>query len=152
MPKIDLDSLPLRTGTGYPPPFDASAKGRSRKRLGDAGGLTQFGVNLCTLEPGAASAQRHWHHNQDEFVLVLSGQLVLHEDGGEIPLEAGDACTFKAGEPDGHCIVNKSDQVATILEVGSRTENEIAEYPDIDLRFECEGDNRAFVHKDGTPY
>lgn len=145
---IDLDAVPVRTGSGYPAPFHLCAGGRRKQRLGDAGGLTQFGVNLTRLPPGAWSAQRHWHHKEDEFVWVLEGELVLITDEGEQIVRAGQACAFKAGVPNGHHFVNRSDRDAVYLEVGTRDPQEIAEYPDVDLR--AVGD--AYFHKDGTPY
>src|SRR5579862_2469734 len=96
MPKIDIDKLPIDTRTGYPPPFDRVVIGRERKRLGNAAALDQFGVNLTTLKPGAASALRHWHEKEDELIYVLEGEVVLIEDGGETLLKAGDAAGFKA--------------------------------------------------------
>ncbi|MDQ7079888.1 MAG: cupin domain-containing protein, partial [Paracoccaceae bacterium] len=97
MPKLDIDALEWKTGSGYPAPFSERVGGRAKKRLGDAGGLTQFGVNLTRLDPGAMSALRHWHEVEDEFVYVVSGELVLVEEGSETLLRAGDAASFKAG-------------------------------------------------------
>ena len=96
MPKIDIASLPVEAGYTYPDPYWKSQVGRSRKRLGNAVGLSQFGVNLITLKPGAWSSQRHWHRNEDEFVYVLEGEVVLCEDHGETVLKAGDAAGWKA--------------------------------------------------------
>jgi uncharacterized cupin superfamily protein len=101
-------------------------EGRSRKRLGRAAGLTHFGVNICTLKPGAASSQRHWHENEDEFVYVLEGEVVLREDGGETVLKPGDAAAWKAGVPNGHCLINRSDRNAVFIEVGTRASTERA--------------------------
>src|SRR5688572_28215809 len=118
MPKIDIESVPARTGTGYPKIFAAIAEGRSRKRLGDAAGLDQFGVNLTTLAPGAGTAHRHWHHSEDEFVFVLSGEATLIDDDGETILRGGDAAAFKAGVPNAHQILNKSSSDVMLLEIG----------------------------------
>ncbi len=115
MPKIDISALPLRTGTGYPEPLRDMVKGRERKALGDAAGLTQFGVNYTRLKPGAASAHRHWHETEDELVYVLEGELVLVEDDGETTLRAGDAAAFKAGVDNGHHLVNRSGRDALLL-------------------------------------
>src|SRR5262245_30300660 len=109
MPKIDIEKLPLDQSTSYPPPFNRTVQGRARKRLGRAGGLTQFGVNICTLKPGAASSQRHWHEKEDELVYVLEGEVVLCEDGGETVLRAGEAAAWKAGLTDGHWLVKCSN-------------------------------------------
>ena len=152
MPKIDIDKLPLDQSTNYPPPFNRAVQGRARKRLGRAAGLTQFGVNICTLKPGAASSQRHWHENEDELVYVLEGELVLVEDGGETALKPGDAAGWKAGVPDGHCLINRTDRDAVYLEIGSRAARETATYPDIDMRAERDDKGMRYVHKDGTPY
>src|SRR5215469_1687874 len=120
MPKIDIDNLKTDSLTGYPEPFRQIVLGRVRKRLGNAVGLDQFGVNLTTLRPGAASAQRHWHAAEDELVYVLSGEIVLCEDSGETVLRAGDAAGFKAGVANGHCLINRSAVDAVFLEIGTR--------------------------------
>jgi uncharacterized cupin superfamily protein len=148
MKKIDLSTAPTRTGTSYPPPFDAPCRERKRWRLGAAAGLTQFGVNMLRLPKGQWSSQRHWHHREDEFVFVLEGEVVLVTDAGEEVLRAGDCAGFRAGDPDGHHFQNRSDNDAVLLEVGSNVPDDVAEYPDIDMRALPEG----FVHKDGTPY
>lgn len=152
MPKIDIDSLEIEASTGYPEPFRKVVTGRSRKRLGNAAGLTQFGINLTTLKPGAASALRHWHAAEDEFVYILTGEVMLCEDGGEIVLRPGDAAGFKAGVANGHCLVNKSDRDAVYLEVGTRAVRETAEYPDVDLRAEKDEKGGRYVHRSGEPY
>jgi len=152
MKKIDLDRTPTRFGTGYPPPYDAVCAQRRKWRLGDAAGLTQFGVNLVRLPAGQWSSQRHWHRAEDEFVYVLEGEVVLVTGGGEEVLRAGDCAGFPAGEEDGHHLQNRSDREAVLLEVGSRRpDQEAVIYPDIDLDLP---DDRGggFRHKDGTPY
>jgi uncharacterized cupin superfamily protein len=149
MPKIDLSKVPVRTGTGYPPPHDAPCRDRHRLRLGDGGGLTQFGVNLLTLKPGVWSSQRHWHRLEDEFVYILSGEVVLVTDAGEEVLRPGDCAAFPAGVEDGHHIINRSNEQATLLEVGTRATADSGAYPDIDLLFDRNG---TYTHKDGTPY
>lgn len=152
MPKIDVASLPEDNSCGYPAPFHEIAKGRFRKRLGNAGGLTQFGVNLCRLEPGSGSSQRHWHEDEDELVYVLDGEVVLIEDEGETLLRAGDAAGFKAGVENGHQLVNRSDRDALVLEIGTRTPGHSAFYSDIDMKVVNENGVDRFLHKDGTPY
>jgi uncharacterized cupin superfamily protein len=147
--KISPDKVPLRVGSAYPAPFDEPCVDRRRWRLGLASGLTQFGVNLCRLPPGAWSSQRHWHVNEDEFVYVLEGEVVLVTNAGEEPLVAGDWAGFKAGDPDGHHLQNRSQHDAVLLEVGTvHPGGDTAEYSDIDMRVQPTG----FVHKDGTPY
>ena len=152
MPKIDIESIVLDTATGYPPPFNKAVEGRSRKRLGNAAGLSQFGVNLCRLKPGAASSQRHWQHNEDEFVYVIEGEVVLCEDNGETVLKPGDAAAWKAGVPNGHCLINRSNRDAVFLEVGTRAPSELVTYPDIDMVFERDAKGRRYLHKNGEPY
>ncbi|MDE1973754.1 MAG: cupin domain-containing protein [Hyphomicrobiales bacterium] len=152
MPKIDIAKLPVDSRSNYPEPFNRVVAGRSRKRLGNAAGLDQFGVNLTTLEPNAASALRHWHQNEDELVYVLEGELVLIEDGGETLLKAGDAAGFKANTPNGHHLVNRSTRDAVYLEIGTRATHERAEYPDIDMRMVRDDSGFRYLHKDGTPY
>jgi len=150
MPKIDIAAVPERKGSGYPPPLDAPCAERVRRRLGQAGGLTQFGVNLMRLPPGGWSSQRHWHSHEDEFVFVLEGELILVEDRGETLLRAGDAAAFPKGSGDGHHMINRSEAVAIYLEVGSRSPDDLITCSDIDM-MSATADGR-FVHKDGTPY
>ena len=130
----------------------ASSSGRERKRLGNAAGLDQFGVNLTTLKPGAASALRHWHEQEDEFVYMLEGELVLIEDGGETVLKPGDAAGFKANSPNGHHIVNSSQRDAVYLEVGTRAKHERVDYPDVDLMVMRDDNGVRYTHKNGKPY
>ena len=152
MPKIDIDAAPVRHGTGYPPPYDEPCRAKRRWRLGNAAGLTQFGVNLLRLDPGVWSSQRHWHAAEDEFVYVLEGEVVLVDDAGETVLRAGDCAGFRAGEPNGHHLINRSAAEALVLEVGSRRPAEEAvDYPDIDLAIPA-GAGLAYHHKDGRPY
>lgn len=150
MPKIDLAAVTARKGAPYPAPFDAPCATRTRRRLGDAGGLHDFGVNLMTLPPGGWSSQRHWHTHEDEFVYVLEGELTLVEDGGETVLRAGDCAAFPKGTGNGHHMRNQSSAVAMYLEVGSRNMDDLTTCSDIDLK-SSNADGR-FVHKDGTPY
>jgi uncharacterized cupin superfamily protein len=152
MPKIDVAAISESNSCGYPAPFHEIAKGRFRKRLGDAGGLTQFGVNLCRLEPGSASSQRHWHEREDEMVYMLDGEVVLVEDGGETVLRPGDAATFKSGVADGHHLVNRSGRAALFLEIGSRAPAEVAHYSDIDLVLHDDPSGGRFTKRSGEPY
>jgi uncharacterized cupin superfamily protein len=150
MPKIDIDAIPVRQGVGYPPPLDAPCAGRTRRRLGDAGGLGDFGVNLMTLPPGGWSSQRHWHSHEDEFVYLLEGELVLVEDGGETLLRAGDCAAFAKNSGDGHHMINRSSVTAVYLEVGSRSRLDLITCSDVDMMSPA-ADGR-FLHKDGEPY
>jgi uncharacterized cupin superfamily protein len=152
MPKIDIAGLPIEAGSTYPEPFKRVVMGRSRKRLGVAAGLDQFGVNLTTLKPGAASALRHWHEKEDELVYILEGEVVLIENGGETVLKPGDAAGFKANVPNGHHLVNKSSRDAVYLEIGTRSKRERAEYPDVDLRVIRDDAGGHYTHKNGQPY
>jgi uncharacterized cupin superfamily protein len=152
VPKIDIASLQVDTSTGYPQPFRQTVAGRERKRLGNAVGLSQFGVNLTRLKPGAQSAQRHWHETEDEFVFVVEGELVLCEDGGEMVLRPGDAAGFKAGVANGHCLINRSARDAVYLEVGTRASRDRAQYPDIDLLVRKDESGVRYTHKSGEPY
>jgi len=145
MPKIDPASAP----------FDEPCRGRSGVRLGVAGGLTHFGVNLVTLEPGAWASQRHWHQCEDEFIYVLEGELVLVEDAGETLLRPGDSAAWPAGIPDGHHVQNRTELEARYLVVGTRDDADYGEYPDIDMVFapgRYSGTPKRFRRKDGTPY
>lgn len=149
---IDAKSVEPRTGSGYPAPFDADCARREKRPLGDAFGLTQFGVNHVRLWPGQWSSQRHWHHREDEFAIVLEGELVLVTDAGEQAVGPGMVMGFKAGVPNGHHLVNRSDGVAVYLEVGTRDPLEEADYPDIDMLVRIVDGEERFVRKDGTPY
>jgi uncharacterized cupin superfamily protein len=152
MSKIDVAAVPESNSCGYPAPFHEIARGRYRKRLGDAGGLDQFGVNLCRLEPGSASSQRHWHEREDEMVYMLKGEVVLVEDGGETMLRPGDAATFKAGAPNGHQLVNRSAEDAVFLEIGTRPPADIVHYSDIDLVLRYDSEVDRFTKRSGEPY
>ena len=151
MPKIDIDALPVRSGSGYPAPFDQPCLGRSRRALGDAVGIDQFGVNLQRLAPGAWTSQRHWHTSEDEIVWVVEGEVVLVTDEGEEVLRPGDCAGFKAGVSNGHHIQNRSDREAVLLEIGTRDpERDACDYPDIDMIARPGED--FYRHRDGTPY
>ena len=151
MPKIEIATAPTRLGSGYPQPYDQQCAGRRRWALGDAAGLSQFGVNLLRLPPQQWSSQRHWHSAEDEFVYVLEGEVVLYTNAGAQVMKAGDCAGFPAGLADGHHLQNRSDCEAVILEIGARNpENDPAAYPDIDLMLGNRSD--GYRHKDGTPY
>jgi uncharacterized cupin superfamily protein len=152
MPKIDVGSLPVRNGTTYPEPFARMVDGREWQSLSEFAGLTQFGVNLVRLKPGAASSARHWHEQEDEFVYVVEGELVLVEDEGETIVKPGDTAGFKAGIPNGHHFVNRTNRDAAFLVVGTRATCERCHYPDIDLVHEQDGDRYRLTHKSGAPY
>ena len=149
---IDQSKCPVKTGSIYPEPYSTMVKGRSSLRLGDAGGLTQFGANLVMLEPGAMSSLRHWHLNEDEFVMVTEGECILVQDAGETAMRPGDCAAFPAGDPDGHHFINRSDRVARFLVVGTRAPREVATYSDVDLMLTLEGGRATFTHKDGSPF
>lgn len=151
MKKLDIPSLPVLQGSTYPPPFGAPCSPRQRRRLGEAADLTAFGVNHMTLPPGAWSSQRHWHSHEDEFVVVLSGEVVLVTEAGEEVLRAGDCAAFKAGDPDGHHLINRSGADAILVEVGNDDPvRDRCDYPDIDMVAEPGADH--YSHRDGTPY
>ena len=152
MPKIDIAKATVRTKGRYPDPWGAVTEGREKAALGDVVGLTQFGVNLTRLKPGAASALRHWHEAEDELVYVLEGEIVLIEDGGPTVLQRGEAAGFKAGVANGHHLVNKSKRDAVYLEVGTRAKRERAHYPDIDLVYEKDESGFRFSRRSGEPY
>lgn len=150
MKRIDLDAVPRREGSGYPAPFDVPCRSRIRQALGDAAGLSQFGVNLLRLAPGAWSSQRHWHAAEDEFVWVVSGEVTLVTDDGEEVLRAGDCAGFPAGAANGHHLQNRSASDALVLEIGARrTAEDAVTYSDIDLAW---SPATGYVHRDGTPY
>jgi uncharacterized cupin superfamily protein len=150
MPKIDITAVPGHKGSGYPAPFDEPCARRTRRRLGDFGGLSDFGVNLMTLPPGGWSSQRHWHSDEDEFVFVLEGEIKLVEDDGAILLRAGECAAFPKGSGNGHHLINESSAVAVYLEIGSRHPKDLTTCSDIDM-MSSNTDGR-FVRKDGSPY
>ena len=152
MPKLDLTKVPLKTGSIYPVPYADLMAGRASLRLGEAGGLTQFGVNLVTLQPGALSSLRHWHLAEDEFVMVTEGHCIMVTDAGETEMGPGDCAAFPAGKPDGHHFINRTDRPARFLVVGSKAPREVATYSDEDLVVTVEAGRATFTHKDGSPY
>ena len=147
-PALHIDDVPVRTGTGYPSPYDVPCRQRSRRRLSDMFGLTQFGANLLELPPGAWSSQRHWHERQDEMIYVLEGEITMVTDAGEATLTAGMFAGYRAGEPNGHHLVNKSNTLVRVLEVGTRTAEETAHYVDIDMMYR---EGQGYSTRDGRP-
>jgi uncharacterized cupin superfamily protein len=155
MMKLDLAALPVRTGSIYPSPYKEMMAGRTSLRLGEAGGLTQFGVNLVTLAPGAKSSLRHWHLHEDEFVMVTAGECTMWLDAGPTVMRAGDCAAFPAGRADGHCFTNHTDAPAQFLVVGTRAPAEVATYSDVDLKVAItpgENGRADFTYWDGTPW
>jgi uncharacterized cupin superfamily protein len=149
--KIERATAPRRAGTSYPPPYDVPCLNRERIRLGAAAGLSQFGVNLLRLPSGQWSSQRHWQHGEDEFVYILEGEVVMVTNAGEELLRPGDCAGFKAGDPDGHHLQNRSNEDALILEIGTRLPGgDGVTYPDIDLRLDA--GTSKYLHADGRPY
>jgi len=149
--KRDLAVTQVVRGSDYPPPFDAPCRDIERTRLGDAAGLSQFGVNLLRLPPGAWSSQRHWQIASDEFVYVVSGEVVLVTDAGEETLRAGDTAGFKAGTPDGHHLQNRSTSDALVREVGTRLPGDGCYYSDIDMMIRDDSPD-GHTRRDGSPY
>jgi uncharacterized cupin superfamily protein len=152
-PALAPETVPARTGSGYPEPFRRAVEARVRRRLGDALGLTQFGVNLLELPPGSASSQRHWHSQEDEFVYVLDGEVTLVSDAGEQVLGPGMAAGFPAGKADGHQLINRTDRPARCLEMGTRSEDgDVVVYSDIDMELRPTAEGPRFFKKSGEPY
>ena len=152
VPKIDITKVPVRSGSFYPALFKPAHEGRHKQALGDAGGLTQFGVNVTRISPGAASALRHWHEAEDEFIYVLEGELVLVENEGETVLQPADAAAFKAGSGNAHRLINRGNRDAVYLEIGTRATADRVHYPDDDLLLERDAQSRRYLHKSGEPY
>lgn len=152
MRKLDLAAVPVKTGSIYPDPYAAMMAGRSSLRLGQAAGLTQFGVNLVTLEPGAMSSLRHWHRAEDEFVMVTEGECVMITDDGEEIMHPGDCVGFPANTPDGHHFINRSDAPARFLVIGSKARSEVATYSDVDMVIVIEDGAARFIYRDGSPW
>ena len=147
LPKLDLDTIPQTNATGYPPPYNQEVAGRWYRRLAPVAGLTQMGASHVTLKPGGWSSHRHWHHGEDELVVMLSGEAVLVEDDGETVLRAGDVAAFPKGVANGHHLQNRSDADCVFVAIGTGAD-EGGCYPDIDMDFAPHG----YTHKDGTPY
>jgi uncharacterized cupin superfamily protein len=152
MPRIDVSSLPVRKSSTYPDQFKPACAGREKIPLGNGADLTQFGVNLTRIKPGSASALRHWHAIEDEFIYMLEGELVLVEDGGETVLKPGDCAGFKANVANGHHLVNRSSRDALYLEIGTRSKVERVTYPDDDLYIERDEKQARITNKAGVPY
>ena len=150
MPKVDMDLVPARKGSGYPPPCGEPCAGRVRYRLASAGGLTDVGVNLMILPAGSWSSQRHWHSHEEELVYVLAGEVVLVEDDGETVLVAGDCAAFPKGSGNGHHLINRSDAPAHYLEVGTRVPADVITCSEVDM-MSANADG-LFRHKDGRAY
>ncbi|WP_170400197.1 cupin domain-containing protein [Ruegeria arenilitoris] len=151
MPKLDLSQIPFKGGSAYPGKLAEATAGRFVQRVGDAGGLTQYGVNIVRLEPQGMSSLRHYHMKQDEFAIMLSGTCVLIDDDGEHEMQPGDCAAWPAGEANGHHLVNKTDAPATFLVVGTRTPTETGFYSDIDMMVKDDENGFAFTRKDGSP-
>ena len=149
MPKLDLSQIPVKIGSIYPGKLAQSLDGRTSQRLGDASGISQFGVNLVRLAPGALSSLRHYHMNQDEFVMITEGVCTLIDDHGEHPMHVGDCASFPAGDANGHHLINKSKETAAFLVVGTRTETETAYYSDLDMMVKMDADGAVFTRQDG---
>ena len=150
MPIIDRTAITPRQGSIYPSPYAEMMAGRSSLRLGDAGGLTQFGVNLVILQPGAMSSLRHWHKAEDEFVMITQGECVLVQDAGEVLMRVGDCAAFPAGDTDGHHFINRSGAEARFLVVGTKAGAEVATYSDVDMQVHVAGGKARFTHRDGS--
>ncbi len=136
----------------YPEPFASRMAGRVKQPLGDLFGLTNFGVNLTRLSPGACSALRHAHSEQDEFVYVLEGHPTLRTDEGGTRLSPGMCAGFKAGSGNAQQLVNETREDAVFLMIGDRTAGDEVAYPDDDLVATLVSGAWKFSHKDGTPY
>ncbi|NQV43918.1 MAG: cupin domain-containing protein [Rhodospirillales bacterium] len=147
-----LEDVPVTIGTDYPKPFDSVADGREKRKVGDHVGLSGYGINIVTLPPGSASAQRHWHEKEEEFTCILEGELVLVTEDGEETVTSGMMMGFPAGYENGHHLVNRSAGNAVYMEIGTRCLDEVCHYPDIDLKYVGRDGVETFFHKDGTPY
>jgi len=143
---LHTSDVEMRVGTGYPAPHDVPCRQRGRRRLSDAFGLSQFGANLLELLPGAWSSQRHWHERQDEFIYVVEGEVTLITNEGVTVLKPGMFAGFRASVANGHHLVNRSNAVARVLEVGTRTAEETAHYSDIDMIYR---EGEGYLTRDG---
>ena len=151
MPRIDIAKIPAQQIASYPKEFAAVISGREKQRIGDAAGLTQFGVDVTRIKAGSASALRHWHEQEDEFIYMIEGELILQENDGETVLKPGDAAGFKAGSGIAHCLINRTGRDAVYLEVGTRATSERVHYPDVDFRMERDDTGRRWMRRSGEP-
>ncbi|MBV9740230.1 MAG: cupin domain-containing protein [Hyphomicrobiales bacterium] len=149
MPKIDVANVSEVSGSFYPPELGERCRGRHWKRLGDAAGLTQFGVNLVRVAPGAWSSLRHWHEEEDEFLIMISGELVLIEDDGETVMRAGDCAGFPKRSGNGHHMINRSNEEGVFLVVGTRTATERCHYPGVDLLYVGDEKGERYTSRSG---
>ena len=152
LPALDPAQVSEQSTTGYPEPYKSRVAGRHRRRLGDAAGLANFGVNLTRLDPGAESSMRHWHVKQDEFIYVLEGEVTLVTDAGRQKLKAGAAAGFPAGKVDGHQLVNETNKPAVYMEIGDRTPGDGVSYTDVDLAARMIDGKWVYTRKDGSPF
>lgn len=151
MPKIDRAKIAFANNPSYPKEFASAIAGREKQKLGDAVGLSQFGVNISRIKANSKSALRHWHESEDEFIYMLEGELVLYEDDGETVLKPGDAAGWRANGGIGHCLINRTGKDALYLEVGTRAKSERVHYPDVDFRMERDDTGRRWMRKSGAP-
>jgi len=151
MSKLNPRDAPVKTGSIYPEPFNSQMKGRSSLRLGDLGGLTQFGANLVILEAGAKSSLRHWHEQEDEFIMVTQGTCTLIDNNGETELTLGECAAFPANTPNAHHLINNTDQEARFLVIGTRSQSEVAHYPDHDMKVTVANGGFEFTKENGDP-
>lgn len=151
MPKIDLGTLPVKTGSSYPGKRAKAMDGRTQIAISNAAGITQFGANIVSLAPGALSSLRHWHENQDELLIVLTGELTLVDDHGDTVLGVGDCAAFPAGDANGHHLINRSGSDGSFLVVGTHTETETGWYSDEDMKVSIDKEGYNFTRKDGSP-
>lgn len=149
---VALEAAPRTKPSNYPEPFASRMAGREKRPLGDVFALTNFGVNLTRLAPGAISALRHAHSKQDEFIYILEGSPVLITDAGETQLSPGMCAGFKAGTGNGHQLLNRTTEDVVYLEVGDRTAGDSVTYPDDDIQAVLVSGAWQFAHKDGAPY
>jgi uncharacterized cupin superfamily protein len=153
MPRIDVEAIPQSNGTGYPDPFDRAVEGRWWRRLAPAGGLSLMGASHVVLKPGAWSSQRHWHDDEDELLVMLTGEAVLVEDAhgdsdGRTLLRAGDICAWPKGDTNGHHLINESHADCSFVAISAGNKDGSGGYSDIDMLFDANG----YKRKDGTPY
>ncbi|MCT2398102.1 cupin domain-containing protein [Novosphingobium mangrovi (ex Huang et al. 2023)] len=148
MPKLDIETIPQSNKTGYPAPFDAAVAGRWWRRLAPVGGLTEMGASHVVLQPGAWSSQRHWHNDEDELLVMLTGEAVLVEDDGRTVLRPGDVCAWPKGATNGHHLINESDAPCSFIAISAGNRSGTGAYSDIDMKFDAAG----YYRKDGTPY
>jgi uncharacterized cupin superfamily protein len=147
-----INELPVRKATIYPEVYAKEVSGRTGISLGDPFGISQYGVNVVVLEPGAWSSHRHAHAVEDELLMALDGEMIIVDNHGRHPFRNGMVAGFKAGDGNAHQVINESGKEARFLVIGTRSQTESVVYPDVDMAAIKTNGKFVLTRKDGTPF